>query len=509
MRTLNFDQTHGLYHRTVGMDAAGRKPKFWLGDNEAQAQNRVERLELLWHQIKEDHKQLPAEYPNWLETQICQKPERPLWDELTLAAARAIARGAISVGVPRSPAWSPLKYTNKLMDLQRRFGAVAWTPEEAEAEFQKIGAEIVRMEAQGEITQAQQQLALVAGQTAGQTFHQALDTYIAYLDKLPDKRGWYRTQKKQTIRLKENHADLLLAQVGQSQVEEWINFWRHRPVIKDKQIAATTARNEIIQLDMVLKWIDRSDQFRWELPRRFSDIKRKVIEEEHIVPQVETFSLDDLKALWTEATPLVRLEMALALNAGFKYAEIASLAFREIHLGTAYPGIVRVDRPEGVGDWIVRLRRKTRVYGEWRLWPVTVEAIRWAMRTRKHPAKGKDDTLLITRGGKTLDAPTASGNKSDKIYSSWRCLYKRVPEGTTYLPFKTVETTATDWLRHHHGGEVANLFTCHGKPVKNDTQLEVYSNKPFVRLFKALDELREYLRPVFEAVEKPFSGPAK
>ncbi len=51
--------------------------------------------------------------------------------------------------------------------------------------------------------------------------------------------------------------------------------------------------------------------------------------------------------MYTYASPLVRLEMLLALNCGFKYAEIASLALGEIHLRTPYPGVVRVARPDG------------------------------------------------------------------------------------------------------------------------------------------------------------------
>ena len=507
MKTIKFDATHGLYHRTLGMDTAGRKPKFWLGDDEAQAQRRVERLEMLWSQVEADWKTLPLQYPNWLETEVVTKPDKPLWDEITLAAARVIAKGGIAYPLPRNPQWSPYKYTVKITDLQRRFNAVQFTPEESAEEFHKIGADLFKMEAEQDIRAGKDKLALVAGQFSGATFHQALDAYIAKLDKLPDESGWYNTQMKQTRRLKENLPDINLAQLGLDKCEEFIDFWRHRPVIKEKTMAVTTCRNEIIQLDMILDWLDRSEQFNWQVPRGFGKLKRKVKDADTSLPAIDTFTIDELKILWTYASPLVRLQMALALNCGFKYAEIATLAIKEIHLKTEYPGIVRLGKPEGKSSWVCRFRRKTKVYGEFKLWPMTVSGIEWATLNRKVPVKGKSDFLLITRSGRNLNARTSGKNKSDKMYSSWRNLFSKVKKEhgeIKYLPFKHLEKTASEWIRHEFGGEIASLFLSHGKPVKNDAQLEVYANKPFPKLFTALDALADYLRPVFESVPEPW-----
>jgi hypothetical protein len=503
---VSFDAHHGLYHRTVGMAPEGRKPKFWLGPDKGEAARRAERLEFLWCQVEADWKALPAQYPTFLETEVVQKADRPLWDDLTLAVAKVVAKGGMTFPLPRNPSWSPYKYTLKITDMQRRFRVVSFTPAEGEAEFQRTGAVLFKMEAEAEIHSGRDKLAVLAGQTSGQTWHQALDTYAARLEKLPDRSGWYKTQIKQTRRLKEHHPDMLLAQLGLSKIEEMVDYWRHRPVVKGKVIAATTARNEIIQLGMVLKWLDRSDQWDWQRPRGFEDINQKVkeVDTDRERRHLPTFTLEDLTALWTFASPLVRLQMALALNCGFKYAEIASLSLGEISLSSPYPGIVRNDRPEGPGNWIVRYRRKTGVYGEWKLWGVTAAGIEWAKAHRQAPLTSPADYLLVTRSGRPMDDQTSGGNKSDKMYNSWRNLYKTVAANhgspVQYLAFKFLEKTATQWLRDKYGGEVANLFCAHGKPVKSDGLLEVYSNKPFGRLFKALDELGEYLRPVFEEV---------
>jgi hypothetical protein len=84
--TVKFDATHDLYYRTLGLDASGRKPKFWLGSGESVAGRQVEYLELLWFQVEQDWFGLPDEYPDRLGSRLITKPERFLWDELTLAA---------------------------------------------------------------------------------------------------------------------------------------------------------------------------------------------------------------------------------------------------------------------------------------------------------------------------------------------------------------------------------------------------------------------------------------
>ncbi len=504
---VSYDATHGLYHRSLGMDRNGRKPKFWLGADRGEAERRAECLELLWRQVESDWKNLLNEYPNWLETKIVRKPDRPLWDELTLAVAKTVAKGGLAFPVPRNPRWSPYKYTARITGLQRRFTVVHFVPADEDLEHYEIGAEDLRIEAQKSIREGQDKLALLAGQAGGQTWHQALDAYTGHLEKLPDLSGWYWTQIKQVRRLKENHADLSLAQLGLNKIEEMIDFWRHRPTIKCKVIATSTARNQIIQLNMVLKWLHRNEQFAWRKPDGIEDLKQAVKDRDEDRRHLETFTVEELTVLWKCASPLVRLEMLLALNCGFKYAEIASLALGEIRLNVPYPGIVRVGRPAGLGSWITRYRRKTKVYGEWKLWPHTVAGVEWALASRKAPITNPTDYLLVTRSGRPLDAPTKGKNKSDKIYSSWQHLYRtvRAEQGEVrYLPFKYLEKTAADWIRAKYGGEAANLFTSHGKPVKSDHLLEVYSSKPFARLFEALDALAGYLLPMFESVPEPW-----
>ena len=52
------------------------------------------------------------------------------------------------------------------------------------------------------------------------------------------------------------------------------------------------------------------------------------------------------------------------------------------------------------------------------------------------------------------------------------------------------------------------VFLCHGKSVKKDQFADLYSNRPFGRVFDAIKEFEEWLAPMFKAApENPFPEP--
>jgi hypothetical protein len=54
------------------------------------------------------------------------------------------------------------------------------------------------------------------------------------------------------------------------------------------------------------------------------------------------------------------------------------------------------------------------------------------------------------------------------------------------------------------------VFLSHGNPVKADSLLDVYTNRPFAKVFAALDQVGNDLRPLWKEVTEPFPpGPAK
>ena len=84
---------------------------------------------------------------------------------------------------------------------------------------------------------------------------------------------------------------------------------------------------------------------------------------------------------------------------------------------------------------------------------------------------------------------------------------KDYPDFPTYS-FTTLRDTAADRIRRIAGGEVAAVFLMHGRPVRKDDLLDLYTNRPFGEVFKALRKFEEELRPVFEAApDDPWETP--
>jgi hypothetical protein len=73
-----------------------------------------------------------------------------------------------------------------------------------------------------------------------------------------------------------------------------------------------------------------------------------------------------------------------------------------------------------------------------------------------------------------------------------------------FLPFKQLRKAGGQMVRQFADGETQGVFLCHGKPVRTDQLADVYSNRPFHRVFEVLDRIERYLAPMWEAVPNPF-----
>jgi len=166
-------------------------------------------------------------------------------------------------------------------------------------------------------------------------------------------------------------------------------------------------------------------------------------------------------------------------------------------------------------SFIKKIRPKTEVYGEWLLWPETVEALQWAIRRRQGQTvvtrganRGRDirtspDSLLIlSEDGTALVKQTAKGNRASRIANLWNAdLTRRIRKSKTEfrsLSFNKIRKTAGYMIRDLSDGEVAGVFLCHGEPVRTDSLIDIYTNRPFAKVFKAIRLARERLQLVFE-----------
>ena len=225
--------------------------------------------------------------------------------------------------------------------------------------------------------------------------------------------------------------------------------------------------------------------------------------------QVQTYSLDELRTLWEYATPFQRLLMLLALNCGFGRAELASLEPGEVLLRQPHPHEREVGCHSTAEDsWVFRVRHKSGVYGEWKLWSETVTAVEWWLRQRAGIAiDAAVTTLLVTRKGHRYDTPTKGNHPNYQIPNSWFHLVDRIrkhhPEFRR-LSFNKLRKTAGNLIRSEANGEVAAVFLCHGTPVRSDALLDLYTNRPFHRVFEAIDRVGVRVRPLWAVVAAPF-----
>jgi hypothetical protein len=86
--------------------------------------------------------------------------------------------------------------------------------------------------------------------------------------------------------------------------------------------------------------------------------------------EIPTYTVDQLQTLYHHATPLERLLLLLGINCAFGADQVGRLKVGEIQ------------EKNGV-HYIKRIRRKQKVRGVHRLFKVTLEGLRWAIRGRE------------------------------------------------------------------------------------------------------------------------------
>jgi integrase len=496
----------GIFYRELGWKQ-GKEPgkfrqhKFYLGGDLTEAQVRYLRLSQVWE----------ATEKRWVRE---GESGRPLWDETTLAIAQAVSRGESECRL-ELPRWAIVDESDAatmvcwLQDLQKDFYMIrlSLTDEEmqssGEREWHDHGARLI---AHGQ---------KLMQKNVRQTLHEALDAFGEYLrQRYSDNAGLLsltgQVAAKEIPLLKSHIKDMPLGDFDLEAIDAWVDYWSKRPITKrNKPAAPKTCTNAIKRIRMFIRWLHRAKEWDWRKPEDYEVMPVKVkvsaveLARRASGDQVETYTEAELATLWKHAKPKERLYMLLALNTGAGIAEIASLQTNEIHLDKSH-------RKYGTpGNWIMRIRLKTGVYGEWRLWDQTVEAIRWYLGVR--PKNGQTALVLTEDGDPVLDQ-TAGGNRAQTIPNTWGRVVARVrkleDKEFRKLSFNKLRKTAINAIRDIAGGEVAGVFACHGKPVPTDGLLDLYSNRDFRRVHDACVKWGERLAPMFAQVPEPFV-PAK
>jgi len=507
---------NGSFSKQIGWKTScNGKPvqaKFRLGSDVKVARQREACLQQLWAQIERT-----------------SSNGRALWTDATLAMAKQIAKGE-PVSCPKLADETDEQYAIRIGRLRQDLPIVQFVPDD-EAEYCR-GAYLVRGLAVGGLVGMNEtaqklygpflKLVDAAPYQPGAMLHEAFRDHVAWLRKEHEDRqhgvtAWGRAKIKQVKTLMDRHADVPLSTLGKNEIEQMIRFWRERPFRKkrkkeepDKPIAKSSAEGLIYALREFFRWVDDSEKYEWELPKGFDRIKTRVNslagERRKQVTEEQVFSRDELVLLNRHATPLERFFILLALNCGFGRGELATLRVGEVHLREAHEK--RLQRVLGYvtspkDSFIRRCRPKNGVLGVFLLLRQSTEAIEWGLARRKRqPGFGPDARLLLNAKGEPYDKPTAGGNASQQMSNRFAALLRRIRrDGNSIrsLSFNKLRKTAADLVRQFSDGETAATFLMHGQPFEQDDLLDLYSRRPFGKVFRAIREVEEYLKPMFLA----------
>jgi hypothetical protein len=501
----------GNYVRNLGWKGepgAYKQHRFYLGTNRAEAVVRAARLAQVWAAV---------------ETRWQREPEtpRPVWDEVTLQIGQAVSRGEPVCRLDL-PGMLPIASDElpdhiKANDDGEAADLVAWA-RGLQDDFPMIRIVLDDDQIQGEgeeqwrrggeefIERGNRMLRKVKPR---QTLHMALDAFGEHLrQRYSDGAGKLtltgQVAVKDLTRLKDHIADMPLVDLDLAAIDRWVDYWSKRPLTKrQKPAAVRTCKNTIKRIRMFVRWLHREKAFEWRKPNDYEvmpvKVKMSAAELAKKVNGVQTYSDEELVKLWKHGKPKERFYMLLALNCGFGIAEIATLQTEEIHFHTKH-------RKYGeVGNYIMRVRLKTGVYGEWLLWDETFEAVKWYLGVRP---PSQQTALVLTEKGEPVADQTSGGNRAQCIPNTWDRLIDRVrkleDKHFRRLSFGKLRKTAINAIREIANGEVAGVFAAHGNPVPSDGLIDLYSNRDFRKVFEACRKWRERLSPMFLAVPEPF-----
>ncbi len=463
----------GQYLRTIGKayNTGGElKPKrFLLGKDLRQAEAANLLLERLWDLVVQDFESLRQEDLAYLKRggELLRSPQDPVpvtykerqqepvhWSRDYLQVAEAARQARTTASVVRKPKEKPSAYVKRLDRLQQALPSFHITapPQDQDAASRGRGlhAANARDKAQEAVESARVAQTSVPRQL-GQTLYAALD---AYAKRVINGRESGKVEAATALRLKQAIPDMDLGELGYSALEGIQRYWTARPEAKLRSgkssghpISIATVDRHLSVARRFVRWLDRSDAYKWEMPRHGLEALqanlqrlRTEVEVSKLRSGALVFSVDQLTTLWRHATDTDRLFVLLGLNAAMSHAEIISL---------------RHDEVESATQTIKRIRGKSGVYGEFALWPETQAALAWWRQF----STASSDLVLNTREGRPYTR--------QRIANQWAALYKRIARAEQdnvnwWLPFKHLRKTAAQFVRDASDGEVAGVFLSHG-----------------------------------------------
>ncbi len=503
----------GTFSREIGYTdlAKKRQPRFDLGKDEKVAESRLSRLLELYDE--------------------CQNVSgRPVWTDFGLYAARLIAKGILQI--PYGPQWEVLdrihddaniadkcaEYVQMLRVQQAQYPSLHIVPSDEEMYRFGVGfneqleTELVKevansLSSQGVITKGHEYPeTFVTG-----TLHEAFAAYEAHIEKTGhriDKETLKYSQRKRlkyVAVLRQQHPDRpLMSLCNFDAVAEMFSHWGNRPeYAPGKHYNHTSAHHRLKELQRFLKWLDRTSEFKWTIPRGIEQLRVKFVSR----PEDETngflskkvYTPEQLATIVRYGNEMDRLLLLTGVNCAFGAAELGRLSIKDIMLFHRHEFAERSNFATSSNDSFVRIVRwKSGMFGEWLLWSETADALHWGIQR----AQRLGSEIVVCRDSGAMLYQEKNQNPAAGFNNRWCRLLKRVIKDNPEFPyysFRTLRKTLPDTLRHKYSDDLASIALAHKTTYKPDSLLEAYGNKPFGRLHTAIRELREHFRPMLEA----------
>lgn len=265
----------GQYRRDLGWKktASGNRSqqRFYLGHDHDAAALAERRLVQFW-----------AALERYFEEERDGIESR--WEDWSLALAKQIADGAMVVKteapdhIQAQAEHEPTIVAAWFQMLKEYFGTICGI-EMAEA---KNAEELLARRGQYYLDKGKYILE-ATGKAAptGETFHQAVDAYIAYLhhvhrtpENLVSQTG--KKQGERATRMKRHHADFPFYDLTAKKIEEILLYWGKRPLdASEKRYSRDTCKNQLIVIRAFLRWLHRSD-LQWKLPADYLFPRMKI-----------------------------------------------------------------------------------------------------------------------------------------------------------------------------------------------------------------------------------------
>ncbi|WP_442508323.1 hypothetical protein SH528x_007292 [Novipirellula sp. SH528] len=352
------------------------------------------------------------------------------------------------------------------------------------------------------------------------TFFDAIDGYRQYRKKTgkrkdnglpsPSVQNYLDIAK----RFKKNMTNFPIWELtDKNKIDELFAIWRTRPVSNHTgtPISADHAKHTMDCLWSILVWIDEEGDWRWELPKGSSRIKRTAdsLHSDRKKNQTRrvsgnTYTPEQLAVIAEHLDQFGKMILGLSVNCAMQAAEVGRLEVNDI--------FDRHPSTNATGKWVILNRPKTGEYGEWLLWPEVAFLARWGQeRSRRIGC----DRLIVSENG--VPWYREDWKNPQQYFSQWWQakptkasrrigVVTRICRERDDFPrhsFKSIRKILPNLVRPKFGREIADLINARridgsGRVSGKDT--DRYSDRPYERVAEALTDLRDHFQPFLDAL---------